>query len=308
MRIMTKQTVPTRVIANVLRYFGLAQGPGKDFQVRGHYSKGERTHTYVILHGDAEEAIFDNADAIERQCAAYGCPFYVSIKYFTSGKRWVTIDNHSSGRVREEPPAPVESSPLIGRKFVAGDGMEYTLTAVVALPGCPVRWKDENGMEWLESNAELLPEIPAAPESQEIATDDMLTVCPDGRAREIATTVYRNGEPERVRCTDGSEWLTSTCRKPTVQPVPDTPVQRVPLEEAAHVAQTLIHEAYAGGSMPSLEYIRMALEPYFQQARRDALNEAHKAVSNDAGRRERMGFGESSATAMQAIRRVRDYG
>jgi hypothetical protein len=99
--------------------------------------------------------------------------------------------------------------------------------------------------------------------------------------------------------------------KPQAQhrsPVPGTPTQRTPLEDAASVVQKLVYDAHAGGSVPSLEYMRLALEPYFMQARRDALNEAHKAVSSDAGRRERMGYRDNSASALHAIRRVRDHG
>lgn len=159
--------------------------------------------------------------------------------------------------------------------------------------------------------SENTPAQDTRPPSPEIADEDMLTVCADGKVREIATTLYVSGEPERVRCTDGSEWITANCMKPQAQhrsPVPDTPVDRTPLEDAADVMLRMMGDVHDRGFVPSVELMRSALEPYFLKARRDALNEAHKAVSSDAGRRERRGFRDNSASALYAIRRVRDHG
>lgn len=224
-------------IARVLRDFGLKQGRTEDFRVSGEYKNGERQYTYVILSSlvtgsEAQNVIFENADAIEEATAAYGMPFYVSVKYFSNGKRFVSVDNHRSGHIREEAPA----------------------NAYVRVPG------------------DLTP-ASAEDTAADIASDDMLTVCADGRVREIARTTYRNGEPERIVCTDGTEWDTARCSKPLAShPVPDTPVQPTPIERAATMTQAL-------GAEHSVRYLRMALQPYFLDARCDALTEALTALS-----------------------------
>lgn len=142
----------------------------------------------------------------------------------------------------------------------------------------------------------------------DIATDDMLTVCADGRTREIANTMHRNGEPLRVRCTDGTEWDAANCEKPqaqTPQPVEEVPV-RTPLEEAATLVQQMMCESHRDTLIPSEEFLRLALEPYFQKARRDALNEALRAMDSRAGLLERAHYRPNYASLAGVVRRLRD--
>lgn len=262
---MTKRTAPTTTwgtIARVLRDLSLKQGNGQDFRVTGDYRKGERINTLVTLLSDrARTVVFENADAIEAATSTYGFPFYVSVHYFSSGKRCVSLDNHNSGHVREEPPVNVR----------------------VTAPVQDTR-----------------------PPSPDVANDDMLTVCADGRVREIANTTYRSGEPERVRCTDGTEWVAANCMKPQehhLSPVPDTPVRRTPLEDAASVMHWVADAFREHHKAPSEEYLFRVLEPYFQEARADTLNEALTAV-----RAEPQNYGKHIVTgdAVRAIKRLKD--
>lgn len=238
---MAKRTAPKTTwgtIARVLRDLGLKQGRNDDFRVTGHYKNDERQHTYVTLYGvhsgsDAQSVVFDNADAIEEATAAYGFPFYVSVKYASNGKRYVTVDNHRSGRIREEAPA----------------------NAYVRIPG--------------DLTPATVEDVPSG-----TTADGMLTVCTDGRVREIARTEHTHGELDRIVCTDGTSWIAGNCSRPLEShPVPDTPVQPMPLDRAATLVSCLQGEEY------SVKYLRMALEPYFMAARLDALREAHKALS-----------------------------
>jgi hypothetical protein len=105
MTLIRPAKTPTTAVARALRDLGLNQGKGKDFRVVGHYQRGERRSTYVIvLNAAAEQTIADNADLIEHRTEMQGYPFTVSVEYTPAGHLMTTVSNDRITRVREQPP------------------------------------------------------------------------------------------------------------------------------------------------------------------------------------------------------------
>jgi hypothetical protein len=106
MTLIPPAKTPTTAVARALRDLGLKQGKGKDFRVAGHYQRGERRSTYVVvLNTAAEQTIADNADLIEHRTEIQGYPFTVSVEYSPAGRPMTTVSNDRITRVREQPPA-----------------------------------------------------------------------------------------------------------------------------------------------------------------------------------------------------------
>lgn len=99
-------TRPSTIIARILRQLGLKQG--HDFRVRGEYrgrgADRERIGTYVAaLTKEADQAVADHADEIERLSAEQGNSFRVSI-HLTAGGRMLTWIANYGQRTRDAAP------------------------------------------------------------------------------------------------------------------------------------------------------------------------------------------------------------
>lgn len=99
-------TRPSTIIARILRQLGLKQG--HDFRVRGEYrgrgADRERIGTYVAaLTKEADQAVADHADEIERLSAEQGNSFRVSIHFTAAGRTLTWIANYGQ-RTRDAAP------------------------------------------------------------------------------------------------------------------------------------------------------------------------------------------------------------
>lgn len=109
---MPATPTPTTVLARVLRDLGLKQGPGKDFRVTGHYSKGERTHTLaLLLSPTADRTVAEAADHIERATAQAGYPFYVRVSRPDNASMYCTVANTSTLKDPQPEAAPALLEP-----------------------------------------------------------------------------------------------------------------------------------------------------------------------------------------------------